>query len=395
MLTQFFSLIKGTYIMKVEGRFPERLLNIASSKGIFVYSVCKSQDGKLLFSVSKKAGDKLLSLVPEDLTVQIKEKYGLPFFVKKYRQRIVLFLLPAIFLLFSAIFSSFIWRVDISGGDNNLHPIVRQELRNNGVYVGAIKYKISQNDVKRNCILKINKLSWLWVDIKGTTAYVRLHQKTDVPETEKITEPADVISTQNGVIESMQTFRGIPLVSVGETVEKGQVIISGVLQSEKENIPIYFHHASGKVIARVWEEKTVNIPKFSYDKTPTGRKKSVYGIKIKKNKLNFSINSGISYKEYDKIENKVKIPFLPIELFRTDFNEVNVKTNENDLASQLKKHREELKKKLESEAEQIVGITASQEDMGDFIRVKFTAECLMRIDKEIPINKGDYYGENN
>lgn len=395
MLTQFFSLIKGTYTIKVEGRFPERLLNIASSKGIFIYSVCKSHDGKLIFSISKKAGDKLLPLVPEDLTVQIKEKYGLPFFVKKYRQRIVLFLLPAIFLLSCAAFSSFIWRVDITGGDNALHPVVRQELRNNGVYVGAIKYKISQNDVKRNCILKINKLSWLWVDIKGTTAYVRLHQKTDVPETEKITEPADVISTQSGVIESIQTYRGIPLVSVGETVEKGQTIISGVLQSENENIPIYFHHASGKVIARVWEEKTVNIPKYTYDKTPTGRKKSVYGINFKKNKLNFSINSGISYKEYDKIENKVKIPLLPIELFRTDFNEVNVKTNKNDIASQLKKHRNELEKKLKDEDTQIVGITSSQEDMGDFIRVKFTAECLMRIDKEIPINKGDYYGENN
>lgn len=395
MLTQIFSLIKGTYIIRVEGRFPERLLNIASSKGIFVYSVNKSQDGTLFFSVSKKAGDMLLSLVPDDLTVKIKEKYGLPFFMKKYRRRIGLFLLPAIFLLSSSVFSSFIWRVEITGGDSSLHSTVKQELKSNGVYVGAMKHKISQNDVKRNCILKINKLSWLWVDIKGTTAYVRLHQKTDVPETEKITDPADVISTRSGVIESMQTFRGIPLVGVGETVEKGQTLISGVLQSENENIPIYFHHASGKVIARVWEEKTINIPKYTYDKIPTGRKKSVYGIKFKKNKLNFSINSGISYKEYDKIENKVKIPFLPIELFRTDFNEVNVKTNENDVLTQIERQRDSLRKKLEGEAMQIVGITSSQEDMGDFIRVKFTAECLMRIDKEIPINKGDYYGENN
>ena len=395
MLTQIFSLIKGTYVMKVEGRYPERLLNIASSKGIFVYSVNKSQDGLLTFSVSKNAGDKLLSLVPNDLTVQIQQKYGLPFFVKKYRQRIALFLLPAMFLLSSAVFSSFIWRVEIIGGESSLHSTVKQELKNNGVYVGAMKYKISQNDVKRNCILKINKLSWLWVDIKGTTAYVRLHQKTDVPETKKITEPADVISLRNGVIESMQTYRGIPLACVGETVEKGQVIISGVLQSENENIPIYFHHASGKVIARVWEEKTVNISKYTYDKTPTGRKKSVYGIKFKKNKLNFSINSGISYKEYDKIENKVKIPFLPIEFFRTDFNEVNVKTNDNDITAQIKYHRDKLSSKLEKEDMQIVGITSTQEDMGDFIRVKFTAECLMRIDKEIPINKGDYYGKNN
>ncbi len=395
MLSDIINCIRGTYVLKIEGRYPERLFNIASNKGIYIYDVNKNKDGLITFCVSRKGGKKLFSLVPDDLNIHITQKYGLPFFISRYRKRAVLFILPILFLIGSTIYSSYIWDIDISGGNKDIYPKLKTELKKNGVYIGAIKNKISQNDVKRNCILNVDEISWLWVDIKGTTAYVTLHEKTKVPGIERLDEPADVYSTENGVIESMQTFCGIPLVTPGTTVEKGQMLITGVLKSEKENIPIYFHHASGNVIARVWKEKTVNIPKFLTTKVPTGQKQSVYGIKFKNNLINFSINSGISYREYDKIDKNVKVPFVPISFFKTDYHEVNVNNEPNDIQSSINAYAMEFKEKLEKENASIQQLSYSQTDNGSFLQVKFTAECLMRIDKEIPINKGDYYGENN
>lgn len=395
MLSDIINVIKGTYVLKVEGRYPERLFNIASSKGIYLYDIQKCEDGSTTLSVSKKGGKLLLSLVPENLTVTILSKYGLPFFLFRYRYRIVLFLLPVLFLISATVFSSFIWNVEISGGNEKTYPKVLSELKKNGVYVGAVKNKISQYDVKRNCLLNIDNLSWIWVDIKGTTAHVTLHEKTEAPSIIKIDEPSDVYAQESGVIESIQTYCGIPLVENGQVVQKGQMLITGVFKSENENIPTYFHHATGKVIARVWKEKEVNIPKKTLIKVPTGRKRSSFGIKIKKNKINFSINSGISYTEYDKIEKEIKLFLLPVHLFKTTYLEVSIKSLDNDINKSIETSLNEFKKSLMKDGADIKDVKITKTDEGDFYRVKFVSESLMRIDKEIPINKDDYYGENN
>ena len=225
----------------------------------------------------------------------------------------------------------------------------------------------------------------MWVDIKGTTAHVRLHERTKVPEIEKINEPGDVIATHSGIIEKMQIFCGAPLVSEGDTVEKGQIIVTGVFQSENENIPVYFHHAKAAVTARVWDKKSVNIPKYSYKKVPTGRKKSVYGINYKKNNVNFSLNSGISYSEYDKIEKKFKLPLIPIAFTQTRYYEVNVTAAENNIEELCTKYESEFQASLEKSGAEQITVTSAVEDMGDYVLLSMESEALMRIDKEIPI----------
>lgn len=386
----FFELIrcfKGSCVVSVSGRFPERILNLASNNSIYIESVKKDKDGKLYFKVSKKAYLRLKEILPEDLELNILQRFGIPFFINRYKRRFVLYILPGLFICAAWIFSLFLWRVNIYGGDEALRQKVFSQLKENGVYVGAQKSKIVQYDVKRNLLMNLDGLSWVWVEIKGTTAHVRLHERTKVPETENINEPGDVIATHSGVIEKMQTFCGAPLAAEGDTVEKGQVIVTGVFQSENENIPVYFHHAKAAVTARVWDEKSVNIPKYSYIKVPTGRKKSVYGINFKKNNVNFSLNSGISYSEYDKIEKKLKLPVIPIAFTKTQYYEVNVTAQENNIEELCAKYAMEFQASLEKGGAQQVTVTSAVEDKGEYVLLSMRSERLMRIDKEIPIDK--------
>lgn len=391
------SLLKGNCTLKAEGRFPERILNIASTSGIYVHAVKKAGENAITFCVSKKGAQKLLSAPPEGIKLDIVSYYGLPFFWQRYKRRAVLIALPALFISVCVAFSCFIWRLELEGGDKKLQEDVRNALSSYGVHVGALKHKIDQNDVKRRAILSLDDLSWLWVDLRGTTAHVKIQKRTQKPALNEIHEPADVIAMHSGVIEKMQVYCGVPLLSEGMTVEKGQTIVTGVFKSQNENIPTYYHHACADVTVRLNEKKTVIIPKTTIIKTPTGNKKSVYKINFQKNNIKFSLNSGISYTEYDKIEKTLKIPLLPLSFSRIDYLEADVTAKPTDTAAEIESRRKDFLKKLEKKKLEVKNLTEEIDESDKSLTVTFNAECLVRTDKEIPIEaeKGETDGENS
>ncbi|MBQ8808362.1 MAG: sporulation protein YqfD, partial [Clostridia bacterium] len=203
------------------------------------------------------------------------------------------------------------------------------------------------------------------------------------------------ISMHSGVIEKMQVFCGIPLFKEGMTVEKGQVIITGILRSENENIPTYYHHACGNVVLRICERKTVNVPKKTIKKTPTGRTKNLYKINFKKNNVKFSLNSGISYAEYDKIEKKYKLPFLPITFSKIKYREIDVTTEDTLVSKEIENRRKTFLKELEKKNITTKNLTEDIIENEHYFSVTFIADCLVRADKEIPIREGETNGESS
>ncbi len=387
MLGMLINCIKGCYTLRAEGKFPERILNFASTSGIYIQNVRREDLYALTFTVSRKGAKKLLECNIEGLKVSICARFGIPFFLQKHRKRGLLFTLPIIVAIAVIIFSQFIWRVEITGGDKVLRSQVQKVIEKNGIHFGSLKYKIDQYNIKRKAIMELDDLSWMWVDIRGTTAKVKVQKRNLRPQVNEIHEPADVIAMHSGIIEKMQTFCGQPLFKEGMTVEKGQVLITGVFKSENENIPVYYHHASGNVILKVYEKKTVVIPKKTLIKTPTGRKKSVFSLNFKKNNIKFSLNSGISYSNYDKIEKKYGLWKFPISFSKTEYREVKITSSDTDLSAQLEKRREDFEKELTKKNMKVSGISEYTEEKEDNISVTFTAECLVRTDKEIPIEK--------
>ena len=394
MFSEILKNLRGSCLITASGRFPERILNTASKMMIYAENVKKDNDGNLSFSVSRKGAKLLLSSVPEGLKAEITQRSGLPFFLYRYRKRVLLFFTPAVVIASLFVFSLFVWNVEISGGDKELRESVKAFLNENGVKKGSLRSRIDQYEIKRSAICAIDDLSWLWVDLRGTTAFVKINKRTAVPKIENINEPADVIAIEDCVIEEMQVFRGRACKEVGNTAEKGSVIITGTIHNDNEAVPDYHHHACGIVKGRVWREESVTVPKTELIKKPTGNEKNVYGIKFKKNIINFSLNSGISYKEYDKIKKEFQIPFFPISFSRVTYCEVNVEEKEVDTQKEIEKLREAFSEKLIKKNAEIKNMDTSVEDNGMNLSVKFTAQCIVRIDKEIPVNTEENDGEN-
>ena len=385
MLFGIIDILKGNYTLRAEGRFPERVLNILTTGGIYVHDVIKKDDSAIEFSVSRKAYEKLCDIQFEGITVTLTEKRGLPVFLRRYKKRFALIFLPLMFFLITGVLSRFVWRVEIEGGDAILRKEVREVIKKNGVYTGALKSKIDRYEIKRNAILEIDNLAWLWVDVKGTTANVKVRPRTKKPDLLKINEPADVISLYTGVIDKMQVYCGIPLFTEGMTVEKGQVVVTGVLRSENENIPTYYHHACADITLRVDFEKNFVIPKKTIKKVPTGNKKSVFSINFKKNKIKFSLNSGISYTDYDKIEKTIKIPLLPISFTKTSYLEADVIEEDTAVSERILQARQSFEESLRKQNIEIISTDETISEDGDALKLTLHVQGLVRADKEVPI----------
>ena len=387
MFFDIISSIKGSYTLTARGRFPERILNIASTMGIYVCNVRRKDKNTLVFSVSKKGYERLISVQSEELTLELSDKSGFPVFFRKHKKRFMLFSLPLIFLAATTISSLFVWSVDIVGGNNELRGQVEKVLFEEGVKPGAVKHRIDRYDIKRIAITKIDNLAWMWVDIKGTNARVKIEARKEKPNLLEINEPANVISLYDGVIEKMQVYCGIPLFKEGMTVEKGQTVVTGILESENENIPTYYHHACADILLRLTREKTVVIPKKTISKELTGNKKTAFYINFEKNNIKFSLNSGISYTDYDKIEKTTAIPLLPVSFSRITYREAIVVKTDTDINAEIKKHTDIFKESLKKENMDVVNLITDTEDTADSVRVNFKAQCLVRADKEIPISE--------
>ena len=401
MFNTIINCIKGVYTVETKGRFPERVLNIASVSGIYLRNVRRKDEETLTFSIGKKAYEKLSQTEIEGVSLTLTNCYGFPVFFKKHKKRIMLLLLPVLFIISSFVFSLFVWRVEITGGDKILQQQVLESISQKGVHFGALKHKIDQYNIKRTSIMEIDDLSWLWVDIRGTTAKVKIEKRTPKPEMIPINEPSDVVSLYGGMIEKMQVYCGIPLMKEGDVVEKGQVVVTGVFRSENENIPTYYHHATANITVRFIEEKTVIIPKTTIKKVPTGKKKSVFGVKFKKNQINFSLNSGISYAEYDKIEKKYALPLIPLAFIKTEYHQAKVEHTETDISAEIENRRKTFLDELQKENIELLELSETATENDNSVEITFRADCRVRADKEIPIkyktsdSEGEQNGENS
>ncbi len=381
--------LTGYTLIRAEGVFAERAINILGENNIFIWGVRRLDPLTLTFFVSRKAASKVFSLsMPQNITLFREKEFGLPAFLSRYKARKALLICPAVVCLLLFLSTQFIWNVNVITDDPAEEALILAELKKLGVKRGALKKSVSQSEVKRQMILSDNSLLWIWVDIKGTSAIVRLAERQAPPEVFDEDEATSVYASRDCVITELIARNGTPRVSVGDTVLKGQLLIEGVMESTDESVA--FVHASGTVKGAVWEEKEVSIPKVKEIRTPTGAFTERLSVKFSDFLLKLFINSRISYQTYDIIEEENSFPFLPAVFVKTTVKEVNVTHENQDIASLVKKSEDEFTSSLKDAGIAVKEITSNQTDLGGSVSVTIRALC----DEDVALERRMNVGEN-
>jgi similar to stage IV sporulation protein len=100
------------------------------------------------------------------------------------------------------------------------------------------------------------------VYLDGTVANVQIIERVDTPPKEDVTAPANLVAACDGQIELIELYRGNCVVSIGQAVRKGELLVSGLYDSNQTGYR--YTRAAGSILARTEHSFTVEIP-FAYE----------------------------------------------------------------------------------------------------------------------------------
>lgn len=220
----------------------------------------------------------------------------------------------------SAFSGHYVWFVRVSGNRQVSDTQIRALLREAGVYVGACFDRIDIDRAEATLLLGAQELSWVTVNRSGTVAEVQVRERQTAPAAEG--GYANVVASRTGVVEYVRLTSGNAVVRAGDVVQKGEVLISGLYDSQ--TVGFRAVRAAGEVYARSADEFFVRVPLVYEKKVYTGEKQSERYVNFFGKVINLSKRTGNIGGSCDTIESVgefgfVGCPVLPVSYVRRTY----------------------------------------------------------------------------
>ncbi len=224
--------ITGYLIVYLWGDDPERVINMAISRGIRIWDIEQRDDGRYLLKVRPREYRALRVLSRRSsCRVKVAGKRGLPFVALRVRRRKILTAGLLFFCLALYTLGCFVWSIEIEGNERVTVEEITLAAEKSGLKIGALKYNLEQDELGEKLLATLPELVWVGIRLEGTKAIIKVAEKIPSPCAEE-TAPAHLLAGCDGRIEEMLVLTGTPLVKEGDVVQKGQVLIAGFAYPE-------------------------------------------------------------------------------------------------------------------------------------------------------------------
>lgn len=300
------ALLGGARLSVTEKNAPE-LLSLCLEMKLPISKTDLAED-KLTVETSYGAARKLSRRLSA-LNIPFTEKcFGLPFFLFSYRKRPGIFIGLALALGIIFLSGSVVWDIRVSGNSDIDTATVKRELEAAGFGLGS-SVKTDVDRVSNSLLAKSDKISWLSINMSGTVAYVQIREEAHFAQ--KDNSPCNLVALRDGTVERIESSCGTVCVEVGQSVKKGEILVSGVRGGKLGNYSLV--QASGEVFAIVSRVFEVEVP-FKYEtQVPIRVENGQKHIKFFSKNIFFSKNSRKNTSKCVKIymEENLSPPFLP------------------------------------------------------------------------------------
>lgn len=172
---------------------------------------------------------------------------GIPYIFDRYKKRAGMWLGAAIAVFAIAVSSNIIWEVRVSGNTYVSDEDIVNNLKTFGVAEGRPIDKDNLEYVYNSFLINEPRISWISVNFDGTIAKVEVKETKLVPERLDRTKNINIVAKCNGVVKRIDVFDGKGETSKGETVSKGQLLISSFTETRRSGI--FMRAARGNVWA--------------------------------------------------------------------------------------------------------------------------------------------------
>lgn len=333
-MLQLIRYLQGYLSIKVMGFSPERFMNLCSNHHLFLWNIVNHGDYYTM-NISLKNFYKLKGFTRKTGTrVVITQRCGLPFLsARMWRRKIFIAGLVGS-LLFWLWMAGFIWAVEIDGNYFVTTDVFQDFLAENDIRTGMKKKEVNIEKLEEAIRTEFDIITWTSARIDGTKLLIQVREndliqmESQKEENSKAGQGMDLVADKDGVIISMVTRSGTPMVHIGDEVKTGDILVEGavpIFQEDKTVKRYEYCIADADVVIQCVYSLTEEISEKHEEKQYTGKEKSqpflIFGTK----EIRLPV-FGNQYEQYDMIEEKKQLKifknyYLPVYIGSNRYRE--------------------------------------------------------------------------
>lgn len=273
----------GYVRVRLTGRSPERFFNLCRSSKILLWNIaCEKEEYRFFLLLpdfyrirpfARKAG----------VRVRIQEKLGLPFFLYRNRKRKLFAVGAASFFLLLFVLSRFIWNISFSGNLLFTDDMLTGQLREIGVCYGMPKRGVDCDRIEEELRSRCSRIVWVSAHVSGTRLQIRIRENETadgIPLREE--SPRNLVAETAGTVVSILVRAGKAAVQPGDEVEKGQILVEGMLPVTNDSGEVertLFVRADADIRLRTTKIYREWVPHFQTVRSYTGKKQ--WGFRLR------------------------------------------------------------------------------------------------------------------
>jgi similar to stage IV sporulation protein len=395
MKNQWLNFFSGSVKVHIQGRGIERFINTCMRHGIQIWKVKKHEDHTASFYMLLKDVSKIrLAARGSECKLYFVGRSGMPFLIKKTLLNSGVLVGAFLFLLLLFLVSNMVWSIQVKGAKPETEHLLLKELKKMGIERGAFQFMIDDPEtIQRKLTDNIEAITWVGVELKGTTFYFQVVEKNQPEQPEEI-GVRHLVAKKKAVITNMFIEEGQPLVSVNDHVSKGQILVSAFIGKEGQTKTV---PARGKIFGETWYKSTVVLPLQTTFRVFTGNYYEKHFISFKNISLPVWGFKKPTFSKYEMDLQKTPLRFwrfeLPIFYERVIYREKEQVTRSYSWEEAFQKAKEmarqELLEKLEEDSTIKGEKILHQAKENGKVRIEIHYQVIENIGIPQPIIQGD------
>ncbi len=260
----------------------------------------------------------------EHISCKVGRVEGLPRLFVRYVGRKGIFVGVFLAVLIVILSSLFAFDIRIEGNERISDAEILTALEQNGVEIGGFLPTMKLRSAANKILIASDEIGFFSLRRQGNVIYAKVLEKNDTNVNDTLPpstgDYANLVASEDAVVLSFALVRGKPALRVGQTVRKGELLASGVLDSGR--VDPTFVCAEGEVIGRVSYTLYVEVPLEETVLRRLEAKTAYSEIIFFGKRIKFSKDTRNLYTSYDTIESKERLSLfglvsLPIFLNQT------------------------------------------------------------------------------
>ena len=240
-------------------------LNMCRMYGLVYQPIREKCSGNMRVRCQRRTAKRMLTICrAKGIAVQVTRLGGLPHQLFRYRKRYGIFAGIVLAALITWLGCNVVWDVRVQGEGDMYTPLIMEEIKASGLFVGRWIPGLDTDEVEQKLLTESQGIAWVSVNLKGTVAYVQLRPLLSPSKVQASEQPANLVASEDGIIESVRLVSGEIKVKPGDIVRQGQLLISGV--RDLSDLQQSLTQARGEVMARTQHTLIVEIPLVQEEK---------------------------------------------------------------------------------------------------------------------------------